>query len=119
MLYFKDEDVRACEEKCICTLCRGRAGTWSAKLLTGKRASVCAYCLLYSGKAEWGHDNRAEILEVGRASQEQAARFHKPLPMIDERGRLHPADAEKFVMGVSFTSRMVVDRFGVGRVLSD
>lgn len=72
---------------------------------------MCAYCLLYSGKAQWGHDNRAELLEVGRGAQEQAAKHNKPIPAIDERGRLHPADAEKFLMGVSFTSRMVVDRF--------
>lgn len=119
MLYFKDKEVHPCTEKKPCALCRERVATWSGKLLTGDKASVCAYCLLYSGKTEWGHDNRAELLEVGRAAQEQAAKFRKPLPMIDERGRLHPADAEKFVMGVSFTSRMVVDRFGVGRVLSD
>jgi hypothetical protein len=119
MLYFNQDEVHVCEEKANCALCRERKATWSAKLLTGDRASVCAYCLLYSGKTEWGHDNRAELLEVGRATQEQAAKFRRPLPALDERGRLHPADAEKFAMGVSFTSRMVVDRFGVRRAISD
>jgi len=119
MLHFDSDEVYVTEERCLCAMCRERKATWSAKLLTDERVSVCAHCLMYSGKTGWGHDNRAELLEVGRAAQEQAAKFRKPLPMIDERGRLHPADAEKFVMGVSFTSRMVVDRFGVGRALSD
>lgn len=119
MLYFTDEQVHVCQERCICALCHERKATWGTKLLSGEGASLCAYCLLYSGKTEWGHDNRAELLEVGRAAQELAVKHAKPLPMLDERGRLHPADAEKFVMGVSFTSKMVVDRFGVGRDLSD
>jgi hypothetical protein len=119
MLYFDDNEVHVCQESQPCAECRERKATWVAKLLTGDEASLCAFCLLYSGKTEWGHDNRGELLEVGRAAQEQAAKFRKPLPLLDERGRLHPADAEKFVMGVSFTSRMVVDRFGVGRGLSD
>lgn len=119
MLYFTDAEVHVCKEQKPCAECRERKATWVTKLLSGDEAPLCAYCLLYSGKTEWGHDNRAELLEVGRAAQEQAAKFRKPLPMIDERGRLHPADTEKFVMGVSFTSRMVVDRFGVGRDLSD
>jgi hypothetical protein len=119
MLYFDNTEVHVTEERCFCALCHDRKATWSVKLLSGDRASVCAYCLMYSGKTEWGHDNRSELLDVGRAAQEQAAKFRKPLPMLDKRGRLHPADAEKFLMGVSFTSHMVVDRFGAGRVLPD
>jgi len=119
MLYFTDDQVHVCKEKHPCAECRERKATWVTTLLDGSEVNVCAFCLLYSGKTEWGHDNRAELVEVGRAAQEQAAKFRKPLPMLDDRGRLHPADAEKFVMGVSFTSRMVVDRFGVGRDLSD
>ena len=107
-----------CQQSRPCQECRERKATWITKLLDGNEASVCAYCLLYSGKTEWGHDNREELMEVGRAAQEQAAKHSKPLPQIDERGRLHPADAEKFAMGVSFTSRLVVDRLQKSHALS-
>jgi len=119
MLYFKAEEIRVCKDKKPCALCRERVGVWTGKLLNGEEAHLCAHCLMYSGKTEWGYDNREELLHVGRAAQEQAAKHSKPLPMIDERGKLHPADAEKFIMGVSFTSRMVMDRMVRRRGLSD
>jgi len=110
MLYFNNEDVRVCQESCLCRECKGRKATWTAKFLDGSEIAVCAYCLLYAGKTVWGHENRHELVEAGRAAQEQAVKHNQPMPALDERGRLHPADAEKFAMGVSFTSRMMVDR---------
>jgi len=113
MLYFSQNEVCPCTEKVPCLLCRSKVATWEVRLLSDERVCVCAYCLLYSGKTKWGHENRKELLEVGRAAQQLAAKHRQPIPEIDQRGRLNSFDAEKFIMGVSFTSRMVLDRMGV------
>ena len=111
MLYISS-DVFVCKDNSICSLGCKRKATWTVGLDSGEVANVCAHCLMYSGKTKWGIDNREEMLEVGRAAQEQAAKFNKSI-QLDERGRLHPNDAEKFMLGVSFTSRVVIDRLGV------
>lgn len=114
MLYFTKDEMRVCEEKRRCKVCKERKATWVAKLReTEDETFVCAHCLMYSNETQWGYDNRAELLDVGRAVVEQAVKSRKSLPTLDKRGRLSPDNAEKFIMGVSFTSRMIVDRFGV------
>lgn len=119
MLYFQADEVLVNEKKRFCRLCLDRKASWRAKLKNGhdqdhaedcEVGSVCAWCLLYSGKTVWGHDNRKELQEVGRAAAEQAARYQKSVPELDERGRLDPVSAERFVRGVLFTSRVLVGR---------
>lgn len=118
MLYFSEDEVCVNQERRYCQLCLDRVGNWKTKLKEGEKEEeggdvvVCGWCLLYSGRTRWGHENREELLEVGRAATELAAKHCKKLPALDERARLSPGDAERFVMGVSFTSRVMVDRLG-------
>lgn len=79
----------------------------------GDRGYFCAWCLMYSNQAQWGYDNRDEMLNVGRMALGMAAQHNRPLPAVDERDRLLPPDAERFMMGVSFTSSVMIDRMGM------
>ena len=72
-----------------------------------RKKNVCAWCILYSGKCQWGIDRKHEILDIGRAAQEHAVKHNKTLPIIDDRGRLSFGDAEKFLLGVMFTSKLL------------
>lgn len=117
MLYFEADEVSVNKERRFCQVCGERAGTWKATLRPEdsedpQEGAVCGWCLLYSEKAQWGYDNRQELLRAGQAAVELAAKHRKPIPSLDERARLVPSDAEKFVMGVSFTSCVLVGRLG-------
>jgi len=95
-----------------CSSCKEQQATLWASLRDGDGSGAfCAHCVLYSGKTQWGHDNRDEILDIGRAAQELAGKHGKPMPVIDERGRLFPEDANRFMLGVIFTEKML-GRFG-------
>lgn len=117
MLYFEADEVCVNNERRFCQVCLSRPGTWRTTLRPEngedpQEGAVCGWCLLYSEKAQWGHDNREELLRAGQAAVEMAAKHRKAIPELDERARFQPLDAEKFVMGVSFTSRVLVGRLG-------
>lgn len=121
MLAFTSEEVEVnkSEAKETCAVCERRRAMWfgvaqtppteeglSVRKLDGK-VPMCGWCILYSNYCKWGYESREEILHVGRAAQEHAGKANKPIPMLDERGRLVPEDAERFLLGVAFTSKML------------
>lgn len=122
MLYFGPEEVQPQKagkrEKCF--ICADRVGTWFAPMGPegNRRFLVCAYCLLYRFESTWGQANRDELLHLGRFCQKVAGENGKKGPELDERGRLSPSDAEKFVLGVSVTSRLLSHRVGSAEVES-
>lgn len=111
MLYFEEKEVEAiaASEKVVCSICAQRRSSWMASLLEEEdRVPVCGWCLLYSGKTEWGYRNRDELVHVGMAARDMGLRNRRPsthIPELDGRHRLQPKDAESFVAGVYATSR--------------
>lgn len=117
------DQVEILDERCTCMACQRRVASWMAlerreiPRVGGEpwRKSMCGWCVLYSPLSAWGYANREELLHVGRAVQEMALKARREgIPVLDDRGRLAPSDAEKFLLGVVFTDRMV-RRFVGGR----
>ena len=104
-----DKEVKALNKRGIwCVSCKERKAVLEADLKDRPESGYfCAHCVLYSGWTRWGYENRDEILHVGRAAQEMAAKHNKSMPHVDERGRLMPDDANRFMMGVLFTTKML------------
>lgn len=109
MLFFDDDEATPLvpDGAVKCSCCRDRTATWMASLIDGTMASVCAHCLMYRDDSAWGVENRSEILHVGRRCAEEAERHRKMIPKLDPRGRLSPGDAERFIVGVAFSTRML------------
>ena len=108
MLMFDSEEVEPilASQKIPCTACQKRSSPWKAALKgQEEKVPLCGWCVMYAG-SQWGHDNREELLHVGRTCVGMAAQHNKPVPHLDERGRLAPPDAERYMMGIAFTSRM-------------
>jgi hypothetical protein len=97
--------VEILEERKSCLVCGRRVASWRATRRGGEAEPMCAWCVMYSPQSAWGYANRAELLHVGRAAQESAARAGKDVPELDPRGRLQPSAAERFLLGVVFTDR--------------
>jgi len=106
MLYFSPNQVEPiARDKLQCVLCKNRIATWKTPRRAGvEKEPMCAFCLLYMG-SEWGYQNRAELLEVGRAAQEIAAKHDKRIPVLDPRGRMGVPECERYMLGIAFTSR--------------
>ena len=129
MLAFTSDEIEVSKEsKETCCVCERRRAMWLAYpkssdlvgvgdvsifLKSAIKIPMCGWCIMYSEGCQWGHEERDEILHIGRASQEQAAKSGKKIPSLDERGRLTPPDAERFMLGVAFTSKMLTK---VGRM---
>lgn len=110
------DQVEILNERCTCMACHRRVASWMAEQRRevpregGRtwRQSMCGWCVLYSPSSAWGHANREELLHVGRAAQETALKSSRgEVPVLDDRGRLAPPEAEKFLLGVAFTDRML------------
>jgi len=90
-----------------CRVCGLRPATWKApRRDTTEGIFQCAWCLLYAGSS-WGYNNRNDILAMGimivkRAETNPNPKVH--VPELDVRHRLPPADAEKLMLGVGYTS---------------
>lgn len=128
MLVFTDDEIevnRADGSPQTCVVCERRRAMWNAVVQTipderdgiflrktDEKSPMCGWCVLYSLYCQWGYENREEILHVGRAAQEHAAKSNKTVPALDERGRLVPEDAERFMLGVAFTSKMIRQTVG-------
>jgi hypothetical protein len=111
MLAFSSEEVEPilASSKTRCESCGERTSGWKAWKVGGDaRVPVCGWCLMYAADSQWGQDNKVELLHVGRLCVGMAAQHNRPIPELDERGRLGHVEAERFMMGVAFTSRMFV-----------
>jgi hypothetical protein len=101
-----------------CAHCEERQASWKMKPKGGgEPVPLCGWCILYGG-SEWGHLNREDLVWAGRYVQGQALgsrRKSTVIPMLDERHRLSPSDADKYVMGILFTSR-ILERSPLGRL---
>lgn len=81
---------------------------------TGDWVDFCAWHAMY-GESKWASDNEGEIALVGSlslmsAKKSMGRKVH--VPALDGHGRLSADDAEKFMLGVLFTTRML--RRGIG-----
>jgi hypothetical protein len=77
--------------------------------------------VLYRG-TRWGHENRDELVWSGRYVQQEGKRSqnrHVVVPMLDEVGRLDADSAERYVMGILFTSKILERMRKVVRRLDD
>lgn len=124
MLHFQDGEVEGIPAEGRvgrCSACGEREASWKAEArVGGKDMDFCGWCLLYSGMAKWGHENRDDILYAGEytralARKSQSKKTH--VPELDKRHRFaEPMDAERYVMGIMLTSRMLengpLGRFG-------
>lgn len=108
-LVIVDKEVKPLDQRGIwCVSCKAQKATLEADLKDRPESGYfCAHCVLYSGWTRWGNENRDEILHVGRAAQEMAGKHGKSMPQVDERGRLMPEDATRFMIGVIFTMKML------------
>ena len=116
MLYFEEKELEPilATERHRCSCCGERVATWKAPVNGAEKAPMCAWCVMYdTARSEWGHRFREELLHVGRTCVGMAAQFGKPIPVLDDIGRLAPEDAEKFMLGVAFTGRMLRGPLGV------
>lgn len=111
MLFFPANEVKAqpAGERVRCWVCEKNIGTWwgPANCKARQRILCCAHCLLYRPESRWGYENRHEILHIGRFCQNVAAEYGNTGPALDARGRLCPEDAERLVLGVSVTSKLI------------
>ena len=127
MLTFSSKEIVMLQKaEHLCCACESRPGSWKVAVREIKTKPtedglylehtgmlpMCGWCILYSGKSQWEHANREEILHVGRAAQEQALKVNRKPPQLDERGRLDPGAAERFMLGVAFTVKMI-GKFGM------
>lgn len=112
MLYLDDYEViearkHRCESQDGCN--RG-AGVRVLAEGGESRVALCAWHLLY-GDSQWGVDNRDEVMMAGPcavAEAKKASRSH--VPVLDGAGRFSPQDAERFALGLIFTSRLLKQR---------
>jgi hypothetical protein len=111
MLYF-DDRVSTLTKPGVCRC--GRTAIWhvgESDPVGDEGGSFCGFCLLYDVEhSPWAKDNREEVLHVGRTCQGMAAMHNKPVPSLDDRGRLGADDAEKYAMGILYTTRTLVRR---------
>lgn len=125
MLHFGEDDhvepVSAVPRQPCQAVCEGeRQASWQAPAkVGGKPMLFCGWCLLYSNMSQWGYDNRDELRYVGgyckgQAALSQSKRTHHP--ELDERHRLNPEEAERFCLGIGFTTKLLehgpLGRFG-------
>ena len=114
---FENDEMKAipATATATCEGCKERPPTWEAEQTElGPPIKVCAHCAMYSMKAGWGHKNRDELLHVGRLCQAQAMTHGRVVPDLDERGRLDPPEAEKFLRGVAY-STLILRKLNFGR----
>jgi len=120
MLAFEGQEVEISKgSKEMCVECGKRRAMWCAVDGEGEKVSLCGWCLLYCERSKWGYERREEILYVGKAAQEHAAKAGKVIPSLDNLGRLMPEDAERFLLGVAFTSKMLGKVFKMARMAGE
>lgn len=122
MIYDEDDQlqpVQAGSSRCSIDNCANPA-TWNTLSSTpgAGKVNMCAWHVMYGGSA-WGMDRRAEIALVGRSAKSLAENHGAQdahVPILDVEGRMKPLDAERYIMGVKYTTLLVKGR--LGRVLT-
>lgn len=85
--------------------CGGRA-SWKLDAADGARKPYCGWCAMY-GDSAWARENREELAYVGEHARTEAqARPGGRELVLDERHRLSPDDAERYMIGMVLTSRL-------------
>jgi hypothetical protein len=95
-----------------CQACEGRYASWRMGTTEAPmiKRDLCGWCALYDQKTAWAHDNREELAHVGEMVLGYARRSVNKkavIPELDDQHRLDPDAADRFFMGVVFTSRML------------
>lgn len=115
MLYIPPDEVEVIRARdgIQCVHCEERTASWKMEPKGGGAPiPLCGWCVLYGG-SEWGHKNRDELAYSGKYVQGVGGASESPnssIPMLDDRHRLSAPDAEKYVMGIMFTSKMLTSR---------
>jgi hypothetical protein len=112
MLFIDSRQIEVIPAKdgIVCSDCKERVASYKMEPRGGGEwVPFCGWCVLY-GNTKWGYENRDELAWAGRYVQREGKRSlakHVVVPMLDEIGRLHPAEAERYVMGILFTSKLL------------
>lgn len=124
MLFIEAEEVEVIPAKdgIKCSCCKERVASYKMEPQGGgERQPFCGWCVLYGG-TRWGHENRDELAWSGRYVQQEGKRSrakHVVIPMLDELGRLDAVSAERYVMGILFTSKLLERGRNAVRRMSD
>jgi hypothetical protein len=116
-IYAEERELEAIpvSERHKCVACEKVASWCVEQLSDSSRVSMCGWCVMYSGQAAWGHAYRDELVHVGRACRDDGG---TNVPELDERSRLDPVNAERYLMGVVFTSRALRNKLRRFHVLN-
>jgi hypothetical protein len=119
MLYIDPKEVDIIPAgRTLCADCQDRKASWGMKRVDGEaQEPLCGWCVMY-GSSEWGKLNADELVAVGeyvKASALNAQGKNTVVPELDVEHRLAPDAADRFVMGVVFTSRLL-DKGPLGRM---
>lgn len=94
----------------VCACCQERKASWAMLRVGGTdREPLCGWCVLY-GDSQWGKLNADELVAAGeyvRAYALSTQRKSTVVPELDERHRLPPDAADRYVMGIVFSSRLL------------
>lgn len=115
MLYVEENELEAIlvSERHKCSVCNHRKNfaAWRVEplgALGDERVPMCSWCVMYSNKAKWGYENREELSAVGALCKTTAERTrgkNTHVPKLDARHRLNRKEADRWLLGVQFTSR--------------
>lgn len=120
MLYISSKEIEIipARDGIQCVHCKERTASYRMEPKSGGEwQPFCGWCVLYGG-SQWGHLNREELVWAGRYVQGVGATSKSKntvIPMLDERHRLSPFDAERYMMGIIFTSR-ILEKGPLGRL---
>ena len=120
MLYAEEDELEAIlvSERHRCAVCNHRKhfAAWRVELkVGGEMAPMCSWCVMYSNQAVWGYENREELAGVGilcKTTAEHSRGRNTHVPKLDKRHRLSRKDADKWLLGVQFTSRALRKKLG-------
>lgn len=116
----KEVEVLPAKDGIVCEHCKERGASWKMEPKGGgERVPLCGWCVLYGG-SEWGHLNRDDLVWSGRYVRGigmSSGGKNVVVPTLDERHRLSPLDAEKYVIGIMFTSKMLARGGSMGRLV--
>ena len=111
MLYIDPSEVEVIPTgPTTCACCKERKASWCMQRLGGDgREPLCGWCVMY-GDSEWGKLNAGELVAAGAYLRSFALGTQRKgtlVPELDERHRLQPDDADRYVMGIVFSSRLL------------
>jgi hypothetical protein len=112
MLYVEPKEIEVvpADRRTICVACRERQASWRMKVMAGGFGEFCGWCALYSGETRWAHENRDEVAHLGEYVRGMAMKSVSKsvvVPELDGHHRLDQDTAERQIMAIIFTSRML------------